>query len=143
MLTTAFAGIGCGCASRSYAPVYLSGREEIDDGVWHVSFGPLTLGRWLERRMRITIQLSLSRFRLGLMPNAKAQRRAANPPPTVGCANDVGPRYCPARPLQCVVRPSHRRSLLTELLTGNTIQTDAGLCRFKREAPMEFGRHPH
>jgi hypothetical protein len=53
MLASAFAGIGRGCTSRSHAPVYLSGREEIDDGVWHVSFGPLTLGRWLERSMRI------------------------------------------------------------------------------------------
>jgi putative transposase len=29
------------------------GREEIDDGIWHVSFGPLTLGRLLARHMRI------------------------------------------------------------------------------------------
>jgi putative transposase len=29
------------------------GREEIDDGIWHVYFGPLTLGRLLERHMRI------------------------------------------------------------------------------------------
>jgi putative transposase len=29
------------------------GLEEIDDGVWNASFGPLTLGRWLERHMRI------------------------------------------------------------------------------------------
>jgi putative transposase len=29
------------------------GLEEIDDGVWNVSFGPLTLGRLLERHMRI------------------------------------------------------------------------------------------
>jgi hypothetical protein len=32
----------------------------------------------------------------------------------------------------CVVRPSHRHSLLTELLTGNAIQTDASLCGLKR-----------
>jgi putative transposase len=29
------------------------GLEDIDDGVWHVYFGPLTLGRLLERHMRI------------------------------------------------------------------------------------------
>jgi putative transposase len=29
------------------------GLEEIDDGVWHVYFGPLKLGRLLERHMRI------------------------------------------------------------------------------------------
>jgi len=29
------------------------GLEEIDEGVWNVSFGPLKLGRWLERHMRI------------------------------------------------------------------------------------------
>jgi transposase InsO family protein len=29
------------------------GLEEIDDGVWHVYFGPLTRGRFLERHMRI------------------------------------------------------------------------------------------
>jgi hypothetical protein len=29
------------------------GREEIDDGVWNVSFGPLQLGRLLERHLRI------------------------------------------------------------------------------------------
>jgi transposase InsO family protein len=29
------------------------GLEEIDDGVWNVSFGPLKLGRLLERHMRI------------------------------------------------------------------------------------------
>jgi hypothetical protein len=29
------------------------GREELDDGLWHVSCGPLTLGRRLERPMRI------------------------------------------------------------------------------------------
>ena len=29
------------------------GLEEIDDGVWHVSFGPLKLGRLLERHRRI------------------------------------------------------------------------------------------
>jgi transposase InsO family protein len=29
------------------------GLEEIDDGIWNVSFGPLTLGRLLERHMRI------------------------------------------------------------------------------------------
>ena len=29
------------------------GREAIDDGVWHVYFGPLTLGRLLERHRRI------------------------------------------------------------------------------------------
>jgi putative transposase len=29
------------------------GREEIDDGIWHVDFGPLTLGRRLERHMRL------------------------------------------------------------------------------------------
>jgi putative transposase len=29
------------------------GLEAIDDGIWHVSFGPLTRGRLLERHMRI------------------------------------------------------------------------------------------
>jgi putative transposase len=29
------------------------GLEEIDEGVWNVSFGPLKLGRLLERHMRI------------------------------------------------------------------------------------------
>jgi putative transposase len=29
------------------------GLEEIDDGVWHVYFGPLKLGRLLERHRRI------------------------------------------------------------------------------------------
>ena len=29
------------------------GLEEIDDGVWNVYFGPLKLGRLLERQMRI------------------------------------------------------------------------------------------
>jgi putative transposase len=28
------------------------GLEELDDGVWHVYFGPLNLGRWLERHLR-------------------------------------------------------------------------------------------
>jgi putative transposase len=28
------------------------GREELDDGVWHVDFGPLNLGRWLDRHRR-------------------------------------------------------------------------------------------
>ena len=30
-----------------------SGLEEIDDGIWNVYFGPLKLGRLLERHMRI------------------------------------------------------------------------------------------
>ena len=29
------------------------GLEEIDDGVWDVYFGPLKLGRFIERQMRI------------------------------------------------------------------------------------------
>ena len=29
------------------------GLEEIDDGIWNVYFGPLRLGRLLERHMRI------------------------------------------------------------------------------------------
>ncbi|HSF30826.1 MAG TPA: hypothetical protein VLK82_10195 [Candidatus Tectomicrobia bacterium] len=29
------------------------GLEDIDDGIWHVSFGSLTLGRLLARLMRI------------------------------------------------------------------------------------------
>ena len=29
------------------------GLEEIDDGVWNVYFGPMKLGRLLERHMRI------------------------------------------------------------------------------------------
>ena len=29
------------------------GLEEIDDGIWNVYFGPLRLGRLLERQMRI------------------------------------------------------------------------------------------
>jgi hypothetical protein len=29
------------------------GLEEIDDGVWNVFFGPMKLGRLLERHMRI------------------------------------------------------------------------------------------
>ena len=29
------------------------GLEEIDDGVWNVYFGPVKLGRLLERHMRI------------------------------------------------------------------------------------------
>ena len=29
------------------------GLEEIADGVWHVSFGPLKLDRFLERHMRL------------------------------------------------------------------------------------------
>jgi len=29
------------------------GLEEIDDGIWNVYFGPLKLGRLLERHMRI------------------------------------------------------------------------------------------
>jgi putative transposase len=29
------------------------GLEAIDYGVWNVYFGPLTLGRWLERHIRI------------------------------------------------------------------------------------------
>ena len=29
------------------------GLEEIDDGVWNVDFGPLTLGRLLARHLRI------------------------------------------------------------------------------------------
>ena len=29
------------------------GLEEIDDGVWNIYFGPLKLGRFLERHMRI------------------------------------------------------------------------------------------
>jgi hypothetical protein len=37
--------------STTCAGAYV-GLEEIDDGVWHVSFGPLTLGRLLERHMR-------------------------------------------------------------------------------------------
>ena len=31
----------------------LVGLEEIDDGVWNVYFGPLKLGRLLEKYMRI------------------------------------------------------------------------------------------
>jgi hypothetical protein len=27
--------------------------EEIDDGIWNVYFGPLKLGRFIERKMRI------------------------------------------------------------------------------------------
>jgi putative transposase len=38
--------------STTCAGAYV-GLEEIDDGVWNVSFGPLTLGRLLERHMRI------------------------------------------------------------------------------------------
>jgi putative transposase len=29
------------------------GLEEIDDGIWNVYFGPLTLGRFIEKHMRI------------------------------------------------------------------------------------------
>jgi len=29
------------------------GLEEIDDGIWNVYFGPLKLGRFIERQMRI------------------------------------------------------------------------------------------
>jgi putative transposase len=29
------------------------GLEEIDDGIWNVYFGPLKLGRFLERHLRI------------------------------------------------------------------------------------------
>jgi hypothetical protein len=29
------------------------GLEEIDDGIWNVYFGPLTLGRFFEKHMRI------------------------------------------------------------------------------------------
>ena len=29
------------------------GLEEIDDGVWNIYFGPLKLGRFLERHRRI------------------------------------------------------------------------------------------
>ena len=38
--------------STTCAGAYV-GLEEIDDGVWHVYFGPLTLGRLLERHLRI------------------------------------------------------------------------------------------
>jgi putative transposase len=38
--------------SHVYVGAYV-GLEEIDDGVWHVYVGPLTLGRLLERHMRI------------------------------------------------------------------------------------------
>lgn len=39
--------------SRSLVPANMSALEEIDDGVWNVYFGPLKLGRLLERHMRI------------------------------------------------------------------------------------------
>jgi putative transposase len=29
------------------------GLEEIDDGIWNVYFGPLKLGRFIEKQMRI------------------------------------------------------------------------------------------
>jgi putative transposase len=38
--------------SHTCAGAYV-GLEEIDDGIWHVYFGPLKLGRLLERHMRI------------------------------------------------------------------------------------------
>jgi putative transposase len=39
--------VSIGCAGED------AGLEEIDDGVWNVYFGPLKLGRLLERHMRI------------------------------------------------------------------------------------------
>jgi hypothetical protein len=36
-----------------YRPGSAAGLEEIDDGIWNVYFGPLTLGRLHERHMRI------------------------------------------------------------------------------------------
>jgi putative transposase len=41
-----------GNVSHTCVGAYI-GREEIDDGVWNVYFGPLKLGRLLERHMRI------------------------------------------------------------------------------------------
>ena len=40
------------CVSRVCIGEYI-GLEEIDNGVWNVYFGPLKLGRFLERHMRI------------------------------------------------------------------------------------------
>ncbi len=46
--------------SPDFFVTYLPGRsgeyvglEEIDDGIWNVYFGPLKLGRLLEKHMRI------------------------------------------------------------------------------------------
>jgi hypothetical protein len=41
-----------GNVSHTGAGAYV-GLEEIDDGIWNVSCGPLTRGRLLERHMRI------------------------------------------------------------------------------------------
>ena len=42
------------------------GLEEIDDGVWNVYFGPLKLGRLLEKHMRI--EDTLGRLKRHLSP---------------------------------------------------------------------------
>jgi putative transposase len=41
-----------GNVSHTCAGEYV-GLEDIDEGIWHVSFGPLTRGRLLERHMRL------------------------------------------------------------------------------------------
>ena len=40
------------CVTTALMQQYV-GLEEIDDGVWNVYFGPLKLGRLLEKHMRI------------------------------------------------------------------------------------------
>ena len=42
-----------GSTSPPSASASTSGFEEIDDGIWNVYFGPLKLGRLLERHMKI------------------------------------------------------------------------------------------
>jgi hypothetical protein len=43
------------------------GREDIDDGIWNVDFGPLTLGRLLEQHRRIEDHLGTRKRRLSPM----------------------------------------------------------------------------
>ena len=54
------------------------GLEEVDDGVWNVYFGPLKLGRLLERHMRIEDALGRlkrhSRLRLAWSPTRPPAR---------------------------------------------------------------------
>ena len=56
------------------------GLEEIDDGIWNVYFGPLRLGRLLERHMRIGDAYG------------RLKRRGMNP------ASALAPRYSGTSP---------------------------------------------
>jgi hypothetical protein len=51
--TVASGGTIDGSTFHTPALAHMLACEEIDDGIWNVYFGPLKLGRLLERHMRI------------------------------------------------------------------------------------------